>query len=362
MHKREKSRFRENKERERMAGNRSIIPGVSSFPTTVNFGSDWLFAGPGKPGPQGPAYGVGNVFKASGYGIETNTSINETVRLSTEGKVSMDTSEVVDIHQLLFTHIKPETVSHYSQGPGSKSMMYDIPCEGMSLPRMNQWLMSEEGRRAYGGQTDMKKFKEDWQLRGGLVTSPTRDVRNRGEWVVTVTSGKRHRMKNIWLAQAGCTPKRGSVLLLVGTYHALNPELPCARPSDAPASAAMEQKLQSRWDITMTDVTEAPAFYWRLAPVSLPSHMPRPPAEMLDYTVDFTERTAGGGQQKATVSALGEVYEVGVASDLFHSDRSRDWMRQQAQEGVFPTDADPEVFRKKLLNLDDVEIMLRLKC
>lgn len=114
----------------------------------------------------------------------------------------------------------------------------------VSLPSMNRYLRSEEGRRAYGGLTDCSKFCNQWKLFGVQQTVPHDAARDGGELAINMYVGKRARVPNIW-AFCRKNVQRGDRLYIIFVRRPFQPSTPSL--SSRARREAQEEKKEFEW-------------------------------------------------------------------------------------------------------------------
>lgn len=95
----------------------------------------------------------------------------------------------------------------------------------VSLPSMNRFLHTEQGRNMYGGETDAKKFMREWTLAGVQHTVPLGAALQGGEVAITMNVGKRVRIPNLW-AYCRTPVSRGDRLYLLLVRRRFQPSAP----------------------------------------------------------------------------------------------------------------------------------------
>lgn len=333
------------------------LPGASIWPRSYSFGSDLVDSGVGAPGPQGtPGLPLDQQLYSNGRNVElqTNNQVHSTVRLqSTSTTNPNDIQDDIDIHSICFSRVSDDTVQVYTQS-GPASLVTDMPAKVMAIGRFNHYLMSEAGRLRYGNQADSKQLVADWQWLGGLVTNPTEQDYNRGEFVAAMCRGKRFRTKNIWAIEDGSL-QRGYCVHLVAVRKELSDgELFVGGDIEGDAKK-VPGAMRKRWDSPQNgaDIAAAAAgkFYWQIVPVSTRPRT-KVPIELYDYTQQ---------EGKKTVHVLGHVWYVGRVSDVFRSDKDAGYLREQAIAAVFPRSSDPETRRRAQVQLEDCQLELSIK-
>lgn len=326
-----------------------------TFPRGVSLPGDFPAPGSRAPGPQGDLGGrfSGIALYEAGRNteLETNNSINKAHRLEPSQRVPGPVEKNVDLHSIVFSCTNKEAILRYIEAD-SRFMKNDMPSETFSIGALNTYLKSPAGRREYGSYSDCKQFMSDWQLAGMILTAVTVEARDRGEFVATLTVGKRIRTKNIWAAESRPTGRHDEAYLVV-QWHTLTEDFGGAAPMDESKSEAPGAGLR-RWGAPSASATAVPNTYIQIVPVMMP------PKE--DIPAERLEATFPGRTRAEDVRKYGDKFRLGWVSDVFrdHTGHDAATFLDCVKKGVFSDYNDAETRRRALVKLPDVEIQLAI--
>jgi hypothetical protein len=168
------------------------------------------FGAVGAPGPLGSMRGPGaspTTLYENGQAFELEgfpDPLVQQYQVDYSGKSPEQGARDIDLHTVSFGSFSDRpfgvAIANSNKRPPQPPMRI------MSLPRINQFLLSSEGRALYSGADGPAKFCQDWRYIGVPMTAITEGVRAKSELAITVCVGKRARVPNIWLC-TGNEPK-----------------------------------------------------------------------------------------------------------------------------------------------------------
>lgn len=333
------------------------------FPRTVGALPYGLSPGVGAPGPLSNLNipGLPTPYQLYVNGRDTELHTNGRINFSRRC-VPMDKSatlrnlkDIIDSGSYHWEHV-PERMPLYSVQAPINIQQAEAPAVMACLPALNLELMSEVGRREYGGDSDASRLDKDWTPGGVVQTYDFLDHANRGEMKVAVTYEKRTRMPNFW-AVGGKPVLTGDWLWWVYRRRTLGDEESNTKFQKTPEEREAEYKLEQqekekekmfsayRHPASMSEKGEVPNTYWQILPLAMPPKQAPPTATYMS----------------AKEGWIGTAKYCGVVSDVFSNGPNYAEMRIAAKDACFPERQDPDKFRTARKKLPDLEVMLCVK-